>query len=321
MSNIFLHLASGGIGDVVIFLPVLFKLLIDNPGNHYVITARDDIIKIFLEKELSPHNNFEIITIDFGNRVKAVKALLVLRKKIFKDSHFPISVGIFKVLISKIILLNFRKISISNLYNQYSLIKNPKIHKLKAYALVCNVGTISSTKKTIDLTQERDKVIVLAPGSSKLESHKRWPLQHYADLSNLILEKLDFDLKIIGTHDELDLLRPIFENIRNKTRAEIILVNSIEDTLQIFKNSSLLISGCSGNMHIGSYAGIATIALYGPTDYKITGPINFGTYPISAGLQCSPCYSYQRLGCGNPICMKSISPEMVLNKLLTLVKL
>jgi ADP-heptose:LPS heptosyltransferase len=54
------------------------------------------------------------------------------------------------------------------------------------------------------------------------------------------------------------------------------------------------------------------IGIYGPTDDRITGPISDSFIPITAGLDCSPCYRRDyRFGCGDPVCMEKISVEKV----------
>ena len=53
----------------------------------------------------------------------------------------------------------------------------------------------------------------------------------------------------------------------------------------------------------------------------MTGPKGIHAKNLSAEIDCGPCYSENyRFGCGNPICMGQITPEIIYNEVKNLLK-
>jgi heptosyltransferase-2 len=53
--------------------------------------------------------------------------------------------------------------------------------------------------------------------------------------------------------------------------------------------SSLMITNDSGPMHIAAALGVPTIAVFGSTDDRVTGPIGNKTRIVKHAVDCSPC--------------------------------
>jgi len=83
------------------------------------------------------------------------------------------------------------------------------------------------------------------------------------------------------------------------------------------KRADLVITGDSGPMHIAAAVGTPLIAIHGPTDPTMSGPISPKATVLRSDIWCSPCYTAQ----GGPAdcrffttqCMKNITPEQVLD--------
>ena len=80
------------------------------------------------------------------------------------------------------------------------------------------------------------------------------------------------------------------------------------------KRASLVVSNDSGPMHIAVSQAAKTIALFGPTDPRVTGPYGEGIYTViqkSSGKPgCKiPCYN---LRCEEALCMKAITVDDVI---------
>jgi heptosyltransferase-2 len=52
---------------------------------------------------------------------------------------------------------------------------------------------------------------------------------------------------------------------------------------------SILISNDSGPMHLASALGVPTVAVFGPTDERETGPLGRASRVVRRQVECSPC--------------------------------
>ncbi|MFA5167407.1 MAG: lipopolysaccharide heptosyltransferase II [Candidatus Omnitrophota bacterium] len=101
---------------------------------------------------------------------------------------------------------------------------------------------------------------------------KRWPIAHFAALAEKIEEKWQFPVVVTGSQND----RPLFEDFMSKIcHAKIISLigkTRLRISAAIYKHAACLVTGDSGPMHIASGVGAPVVALFGPTDPKLTGP-------------------------------------------------
>jgi ADP-heptose:LPS heptosyltransferase len=142
---------------------------------------------------------------------------------------------------------------------------------------------------------------------------KRWPVAHFAALAEKIEEKWKLPVVVTGSQND----GPLFEEFISKVyRAKIISLvgkTGLRVSGAIYKNAACLVTGDSGPMHIASGVGAPVIALFGPTDPKLTGPRGGGE---SIVLQyVPPGYTIPFFGKKFPEegWLSHLSPEQVLN--------
>jgi heptosyltransferase I len=105
---------------------------------------------------------------------------------------------------------------------------------------------------------------------------KRWPTRHFAKLADLIHEKWQLPIVITGAAGDLHLEEEMRKHVEKTTVISFIGQTRIGETAAIFEKSLFVISGDSGPMHIASGVGARVLALFGPTDPKLTGPRGIG---------------------------------------------
>ena len=105
---------------------------------------------------------------------------------------------------------------------------------------------------------------------------KRWPVTHFAKLADLIHQKWGMPIVVTGGAQD----RSLAEELKKQVHHASLMIFTGQTTLgelgAIFKESTLVISGDSGPMHIASGVGAPVIALFGPTDPDWTGPRGTG---------------------------------------------
>lgn len=166
---------------------------------------------------------------------------------------------------------------------------------------------------------EKEGFIILNPGGNW--ELKRWPPENFAKLGEALHEKYKMPIVITGAEKDIELGKRISGMMDHKP-----IVAAGETTLRqlaaIMKRASLVISNDSGPMHIAVSQAAKTIALFGPTDPKVTGPYGEGIYSViqkSSGKPgCKiPCYN---LRCEEALCMKAITVEDVMQEAERLIK-
>jgi ADP-heptose:LPS heptosyltransferase len=89
---------------------------------------------------------------------------------------------------------------------------------------------------------------------------------------------------------------------------------SLPQLAALLQRADLLISGDSGPMHIGAAVGTPLIAIHGPTDPALSGPVSPKATILRSDIWCSPCYNARGpADCRffTTQCMKDITPDRV----------
>ncbi len=200
-----------------------------------------------------------------------------------------------------------------NMHLSESLIKflPPEVDKINKDLSINS--EFSYIKKNIIM----DNYIVFAPGSGELEKHKRWPYENYSILSNLLI-KNDINIVVIGSINEKHLIKKISNSSKNIKLSQFV-PNNLKDSLSLFKFAKLVVGGDSGNLHLASTVNENILAIWGPTNKYKTSPKTKKIKFIDLNLPCSPCYTKYRTGCGNNICLKNISPNLIYENILEVI--
>lgn len=151
------------------------------------------------------------------------------------------------------------------------------------------------------------RYLVLNPGAA-YGSAKRWNEEGFADAGDTLAAELDLDVAIVGSEVE----RSIAETIQKRMRSRVAVLNgktSLETLIGVISGSALVLTNDSGPMHVAAALGIPTVAVFGATDDRVTGPWGSCARVVREPVECSPCMLRE---C--PIdhrCMTRVSAETV----------
>jgi heptosyltransferase-2 len=67
-------------------------------------------------------------------------------------------------------------------------------------------------------------------------------------------------------------------------------------------------------MHLSAALGLPGVAVFGPTDYRATGPVSDKWLLVNDKEPCAPCFK-RVCPSGTRNCMKKLSPEEVIKAL------
>lgn len=142
--------------------------------------------------------------------------------------------------------------------------------------------------------------------------NKRWPATHYAELADWLYEKKIIpvivgqgvvDERIVGEIVSLAEIPPV----------DLVGKTTLKQLAYIVKQSSALVGGDTGTMHLAAALGKPAVALMGPTDAARNGPYGQSHNVIEIPSACKHCWQRQcRL---ERDCLASIGVAKVQDKL------
>lgn len=156
--------------------------------------------------------------------------------------------------------------------------------------------------------------VVMAPGAGF--KTKRWPIEYFRELIQLILEKQRLPIILLGSKDEAEQFKLL--EISDKVLNFAGKLTLLESAIMISK-AKFLVSNDSGLMHMATAVKTPVLAIFGSTVKE------FGFFPYRSenqvlekeNLWCRPCSHIGRNHC--PLvhfkCMKDIKPKFVFNQL------
>lgn len=153
------------------------------------------------------------------------------------------------------------------------------------------------------------EVIGLHPFGSKL--NKRWPIEHVVEFCRQADIEYGYTVIIFGGQKEA----PIAETMARESKNVINVAGKLDirESASIIGRCKVFVSTDSGPMHIAQALNVPTIALFGPDDPCVTGPVTEPYRVIKEKLPCVPCRSKScEIGVK---CMKNIAPQKVISVL------
>lgn len=154
------------------------------------------------------------------------------------------------------------------------------------------------------------RFVAICPGGNW--PPKRWPAENFASLCDRLFEK--YGLKTVITGSAAD--RPLAQKITalmKSTAVNTAGLTTIRQLGAILEKASLVVADDTGSMHMAVAMKAPTIALFGPTSPKLTGPYGEGNYRVISRFdKCRvPCYD---VSCNDYKCMAAISVEEVMGE-------
>lgn len=160
--------------------------------------------------------------------------------------------------------------------------------------------------------QNTGDYLVLNPAGSW--ETKRWLAEGFAKVGNCFYEKKGWKPVIVGGEEDISVSEAVqsalsvpFVNLTGKM--ELMELAAVLQTARGFLTND------SGPMHIGVAVGVPTVAIFGPTDPTLTGPVGGKSLVLSTRPFCSPCYLKKCPPRRHFICMHSLSADEVIRQM------
>lgn len=169
--------------------------------------------------------------------------------------------------------------------------------------------------------KENSPYITINPNASDLLLERRWPMDYFASLINVLAKNWHNPIFLLGGPNEYQYNNSLYHKLSEE--AKKIVSNtagkiSLQAVVVIISRTKLMITNDSGLYHIASSFDVPIISLWGPGDPRHYADIDNpnDTVFYCKKVYCSPClYKTDVPPCrGNNVCMKSISPLEVYKK-------
>ncbi len=172
------------------------------------------------------------------------------------------------------------------------------------------IGSHSKLLKPLN-RKIRKKIVGIAPGGAsnpgQIAAIKRWPLDKYIDLLNLLQTKKEIRVLILGSKDENMLANQILSLTKNKQILNATAF-TIQQTKELMELCDVIVTHDSGALHIASTTHSKIIALFGPTPSKRFAPKKSIVLKSKKG----PYYDiYGKFNNANQDCMVYLSAKEV----------
>lgn len=150
--------------------------------------------------------------------------------------------------------------------------------------------------------------------------NKHWPENYWIKLANL-LQKKNYSVKLSwGSEQEKLNSEKIASQCIN---TQLLPDLNIMGLLPYIASAKAIVAVDTGLGHLAAALNIPTIALFGPTDPSKTGIMGPKQLSLKSDFACAPCLkrecSYKQKSSEWPACFESVTPELVLEKLLPLL--
>jgi ADP-heptose:LPS heptosyltransferase len=153
--------------------------------------------------------------------------------------------------------------------------------------------------------KEDGRKLILANVGAAWET-KRWFSDRWVSFLEKIKAQDRFLLLLWGNKEE----RRLAEEIGQMSHVPLVPYLGVVEVMALVREADLLVSGDTFALQAACAQSVPVVGLFGPTNPKRNGPFAEGDAVVHHPLACSSCY---RRTCSNPLCLKLIEVDEVVN--------
>jgi ADP-heptose:LPS heptosyltransferase/GT2 family glycosyltransferase len=155
-------------------------------------------------------------------------------------------------------------------------------------------------------------VVAIHPGSGNVM--RQWPEKHIAPLIDLLLERNDVSVLVVGGRDDEAKAEAIVARVARPDRVATVAGQTrLGDLPRLLAACALFIGGNSGPKHIAAASGVPTIGIHsGVVDPGEWGPMGPRSVALYRDMSCAPCFLAKPEHCPrNLACVEMLDPALV----------
>lgn len=153
-------------------------------------------------------------------------------------------------------------------------------------------------------------LVAIHPGASIPE--RQWPPERYGQLAAMLSDR-GMGIVILGGKTDVAAAARIADILQGRDFVNLAGRCSLVEAASVVARVSVYVSADSGVLHLAYGVGTPTVHLFGPGVLSKWGPPGRKFITVSNPVECSPCtrYGYTPPCCQGLTCMMGIAPEDV----------
>lgn len=328
-----LVLRFSALGDVALTVPVMKAFLAAHDDVSIVMASEKSCAGLFSGIDRLTFVGFDLKG-EFKGFLGIFRIFNLLRKQykfsMVADLHGVIRTHVLRILFEasrlKTEVINKGRIEKYALVRKENKIFRPLPHATERYADVFRrLGfkiNLPQGTDTLDTVDHKETVVKIGFAPFAKHAAKMYSLDQFKEIVQFF-DRPPYALYFFGGKGAERILLADWERIFSRA-VPMSATSSIAEELGIMGEMQAMVTMDSANMHLASLVNVPVISLWGPT-HPYAGFYGFQQDPLNAvqvNLGCRPCSVFGNTTCwrGDHACMQQITPSMVEEKLLKILK-
>jgi heptosyltransferase II len=322
--------SSNWLGDAVISVPAVRAIKMGRPDAQITIVAPSKIASMWklvpeVDAIVSLKHNSLLATIFSIRRQSSFDVAILLPNSLRVALEAWLSGAERRV--------GYRGHSRRWLLNQIipeSVRRGPLEHQATHYLRIAQeIGAVTSNiqhptsniqiagSSQLSTTNDQRAKIGLCPGA-EYGPAKRWLPERFAEVAAAVAAQSPVQWILVGTPNDAAVGQRIAQALRDSC-VNRIGQTTLDQLINELRECRLVLTNDTGTMHLASLLGVPTVAIFGSTEPRLTGPLGDRHIVLRHQVECSPCFLRK---C--PIdfrCMKAVSVREVTEAVLSILEL
>jgi lipopolysaccharide heptosyltransferase II len=158
-------------------------------------------------------------------------------------------------------------------------------------------------------------LVAIHPGASIPE--RRWPPERYAEVAAQLAGK-GIGIVVLGGREDVQAAAVIAQRLAGQPAVNVAGQSTLAEAAALVSKVDVYVSADTGVLHLAYAVGTRTVHLFGPGVLSKWGPPGHRFRSIAADAPCSPCtvYGYTPPCNQGNVCMLRIEPDRVVREVL-----
>ncbi|MGD8239512.1 MAG: lipopolysaccharide heptosyltransferase I [Armatimonadota bacterium] len=322
------------VGDVLHALPAVSGIRRRFPEAHLawlvdyraadVVAMSRDVDEVIVLGEAASHG--DLGTPGAGEHLRALKQVRAAGFDLVVDMQGLLKSAVFTYLSRARVRVGFGAARVGNRWATNVKLRplQPRIHATAAYCRFAEALGAEATPDEFRIRVPEEgaqaaerlfaragewgdaSVAAIIPGSAW--PSKRWPPEHFGELAARLVEERDMRILVLGHGGDRSAAEAIAGRCAGKALS-LAGETTLGEAIAVAARCRLVVGGDTGLVQIAAALRVPTVAIYGPTDPALTGPVGPRVEVVQTRVDCWPCRERE---CEHWECMRELGPGAVL---------
>ena len=156
---------------------------------------------------------------------------------------------------------------------------------------------------------QHPKLLLMAPGAA-YGAAKRWASEKFNAVAAAYIASGGI-VAVLGSKSERMIGDEVIAGLPENRAFNLSGETNFSDLYNLIKSARGCVANDSGIMHLAAALGVPGVAVFGPTDYRATGPVSSQWQIVFDKEPCAPCFN-RICPAGSCRCMKKLASDEVI---------